>query len=356
MDIAVVGAGVTGATVARRFADNGHTVRVYEKAIAPGGMATDVPVADFFVNVTGPHIFYTDDREVYEWISRFARWLPIEHRVMTKTHLGWMNWPINLSAIEFLHGNLKMWEAYVKGCKQRKVATPSFESAAIADIGEPLYNTFLREYTTKMWGKPPSQLSPNLYKRVRVRDTYEDRLLTERFVGLPRGGFTNWAKSMLAHKNIEVEYNHTVDWVELQNLGCLMDVVVSTAPLDDWYPANEFLYYHGVRFDTYHDYDDEWPTAVVNFPMSDVKYTRGTDYARMWSKPGSYRIVEVPDNVNGHLFYPRQTPEAVHEAHSFKHALSTKGIYSVGRLGGYEYIDMAPAIRKALDMADWLNS
>ena len=358
--VAIIGAGITGATIARKLAEKGHLVQVLEKSPVRGGHCQDYEEDGVLVNRYGPHIFHTSDEEIIAWALRFVEkgFMRVDHTVMSLTQEGWKPWPINYATIEEMFGSVEVWREEVMN-DQMSFAPDNlldnFEAMAVRDMGWRLYNTFLRGYTEKMWQKPARDVSDEIYKRVRIRETREAGFFDESFVGLPLGGYAKWISEMMNHPKIRVNKFEMWPGV-LPAIKADFDVVVSSAPIVDLLGDGFELEYRGMRFESAHPDTSEWPTAVVNFPQSNVPYVRGTDYSRLWKVGGPpHRVVEIPD-ANGEPLYPVATLQnQIRAARYAAILLEEHGVVSVGRLGSFKYMDMDTAIKQAFEHAERIH-
>lgn len=358
--VLVVGAGLSGAVVARLLAEAGYKCLVVDERNHVGGNChTSIDAATgILVHRYGPHIFHTDDAEIWDFMSRFGAWEPYRHRVFATTAGRVFSLPINLLTINQFFGTaLGPEEARALiASKTVPIGQPvTFHEQALSMFGEELYEAFFRHYTEKQWGVDADRLPASVLKRLPLRFTYDNNYFHHSRQAMPREGYTAIVETMLAHEHIEVM------------LGCPAEVLAEdfrhafyTGGIDRYFGYRlGHLGYRSLRFEEIRPKGDILGCPVMNFPGAGVPYTRMTDHAHLspWrERPTDISIVwkEYPEAAvpGGPLFYPlrlagdeRLLREYVALAHS------QPGVTFLGRLGCYAYIDMDMAVRRAIDTA-----
>ena len=220
VDAIVAGAGIWGCTVARVLAEKGRKVLVLEKRPHVGGNVrceTD-PETGIEVHTYGSHIFHTHIDRVWDFVRRFVEFNGYQHKVLAR-HAGKTYFlPLGLALVNQFYGlDLKPSElpdfiAAEAGRGMRPCVPANFEEQAIAFIGKPLYDAFIREYTRKQWGTDPRNLGADIIKRLPVRASYDINYYTDYRQGIPLTGYNSLFDRILDHPNISVECN--VDWLE----------------------------------------------------------------------------------------------------------------------------------------------
>jgi len=306
--IHIVGAGLTGSTLARLYADAGEKVTVYEKAKEVGGLCRDFEMGGTFIPCFGPHFFHTNDEEVVDYISTFECLYWHEHRVLAKVGEEYYEFPPNKTTRERLY-----------------VYRPEYECD-----NKYLYETFYENYTIKQWGIHPKYIDPSVIARTKVREGTDDRYFTDRFQAIPKVGYTRMIKRMLDHENITLKTSTKVDkpkegWIWTGRI----DKAVDTEPLD-W----RCLKFKGVT--------KTLPAKVVNYPGPEP-------YTREHQVTSDMVIREYP-GWSGKKCYPMPTEANRLRAEELKEEAKRKGIILAGRMGTYSYLNMDQAIRKAMDL------
>lgn len=361
--ILMVGAGLSGAVIGRLLAQAGHQVTVVDSRDHVAGnchTARDEKTG-VMVHTYGPHIFHTDDAEVWDYVNQFAAFEPYKNRVKSTTQGQVFSLPINLHTINQYYGQtLRPDEARAfLAEKAEDIPNPqTFEEQALAFVGRDFYEAFFEGYTRKQWGCAPSQLPAAILKRLPVRFTYDDNYFFHKFQGMPRDGYTEMVAAILDHPNITVRLNTSFSASEASEWAH----VFWSGALDGWFDYNlGRLGYRTLDFEKF-EYDGDWQgCAVMNYGDVDVPFTRITEHKHFapWEDhAGSVLYRETaracgPDDIP---YYPiRMVEEKALLAAYVEAAQGTGNVTFVGRLGTYRYLDMDVTIREALDCAqDWL--
>lgn len=356
----IVGAGLSGAVIGRHLAELGHKITVMEQRNHVAGnchCARDAETG-VLVHVYGPHIFHTDDAEVWAYVNRHATFLPFKHRVKTVSGGQVYPLPVNLHTInQFFRTAFSPKEAvaFLAQLACSTILDPqNFEQQALHLIGPQLYEAFFKGYTRKQWGVDPKQLPAAILKRLPVRFNYDDNYFFHAFQGMPEQGYTHLVARILDHPNIAVHLNSP--FIRAQAAG--FDHVFYSGPLDGWFGYDiGRLGYRTLDFERFSYAGDFQGCAVMNYADADVPWTRITEHKHFapWENhAGSVLYREVsracgPDDLP---YYPiRLTQEqALLRAYATR-AQRERGVTFVGRLGTYRYLDMDITIREALDTA-----
>ena len=358
-DYLVVGAGFAGSIVAERLAATGHKVLIIDRRPHVAGNAYDA--ADehgIVIHQYGPHVFHTNSAEVFQYLSRFTRWRPYEHRVRASVRGMLLPIPINLDTVNRLYGwqlDGPRLEAYFRQVAEPKEHIRSSEDVIVSKVGRELYELFFRHYTRKQWGLDPSELDSSVTARIPVRTTRDDRYFTDQFQAMPAEGFTAMFTRMLDHPNITVELG--VDHAELGSSVRYASVVYS-GPIDAFF-AYRFgpLPYRSLQF-RFENIDQEWaqPVAVINHP-TEHDYTRVTEFKHLTGQRHRRTglVYEYPcDGGDPYYPVPRQENAALYRKYQAL-AAATPQVHFVGRLGTYRYYNMDQVAAQALTLAARLN-
>ena len=366
MKILCVGAGLSGAVIGRHLAEAGHAVTVVDARAHIGGNCHTErdPETGVMVHVYGPHIFHTDDAEVWDYVNAFTTFLPYKNRVKT-TSMGLSgtrevySLPVNLHTInQFFRRSLRPDEArefITTEQADTSIADPqTFEEQAMRFVGKDLYEAFFKGYTMKQWGCHPSELPASILKRLPVRFNYDDNYFFHRFQGMPENGYTPMIAAILDHPGISVNLETVFDRSQAGDY----DHVFYSGPLDGWFGYElGRLGYRTLDFERFTYQGDYQGCAVMNYGEVEVPYTRITEHKHFapWeSHEGSvcYREFSrecTPDDIP---YYPiRQVKEKALLSDYVALAEQSAGVTFVGRLGTYRYLDMDVTIREALDTA-----
>ncbi|MBV8092794.1 MAG: UDP-galactopyranose mutase [Acetobacteraceae bacterium] len=352
-DWLVVGAGFAGATLAERLARvRGERVLVIDRRPHVGGNAYDCrDAAGILIHRYGPHIFHTNSRAVFDYLSEFTRWRRYEHRVLANVDGKLLPIPINLDTVNQLYGLrltsdcLKQWFAS-RAEPVENIRTS--EDVVISQVGRDLYEKFFRGYTRKQWGLDPSQLDRSVTARVPVRLDRDDRYFTDQFQFMPRDGYTRLFERMLSHPGITVKLS--TDFRSARNKAEFRRLIW-TGPVDEFFQYRYGkLPYRSLRFK--HKTLNQvrlQPVAVVNYP-GDTPYTRVTEYKHLTGQvhPQTSITYEYP-SAEGDPYYPipRSENQALYKKYEAL-ADGTADTWFVGRLATYRYYNMDQVVGQAL--------
>jgi UDP-galactopyranose mutase len=354
-DYLIVGAGFAGSVMAERLAaDAGQKVLVVDRRPHIAGNAFDhYDDSGILVHRYGPHIFHTNSREVFDYLSRFTDWRPYQHRVQAWVDGQLVPIPINLDTVNKLYGlSLTSFELekFFKSVAEPRAEIKTSEDVIVSKVGRELYEKFFRNYTRKQWDLDPSELDASVTSRVPVRTNRDDRYFTDTYQAMPRHGMTRMFERMLAHPNIKILLN--ADYREVKDAIPHREVIF-TGPIDEYFDYRfGRLPYRSLefRFETLNVAQAQ-PVAVINYP-NDNPYTRVTEVKHLTGQehPKTTLVYEYP-RATGDPYYPIQRPEN-HELYRKYQMLaaSTPNVHFVGRLGTYRYYNMDQVTAQALTL------
>lgn len=359
-NVLVIGAGFSGAVIGRELAEAGHRVTVTDARVHIGGNCHTLRDSDtqVMVHVYGPHIFHTDDVEVWDYVSGFGRFMPYKNRVKTTVQGRVFSLPINLHTINQFFGTaLRPDEAraFIAEKGDSTITDPqTFEEQALRFVGRDLYEAFFKGYTMKQWGCHPSQLPASILKRLPVRFNYEDNYFAHRFQGIPEQGYTEVIRAILDHPGIEVRLNTRIARNETGGYAH----VFNSGPIDAWFGHSiGRLGYRTLDFRRFAYCGDYQGCAVMNYGDTEVPWTRITEHKHFapWESHDGSVLYEEHSRACGPEdtpYYPlRLVDEKQMLADYVDMAEGEGGTTFVGRLGTYRYLDMDVTIREALDTA-----
>src|SRR5262245_52286262 len=236
-DYLIVGAGFAGSVMAERLAaDAGKKVLIIDKRPHIGGNAYDqYDDAGILVHKYGPHIFHTNSKPVFEYLSKFTEWHPYQHRVQAWVDGQLVPIPINLETVNRLYGlTLTSFEVdkFFESLAEKRPQIKTSEDVIVSKVGRELYEKFFRNYTRKQWDLDPSELDAQVTARVPVRTNRDDRYFTDTYQAMPRYGLTRMFEKMLSHPNIKIMLN--VDYREIMKVIPHGEVIY-TGPVDEYF-------------------------------------------------------------------------------------------------------------------------
>ena len=383
-DVLVVGAGYAGAVAARALAEKGKQVYVLERRGHIGGNAYDYyDEAGVLVHRYGPHIFHTNNKEVFDWLSRFTKWRDYQHRVIANIPHGEgrMTYPVpfNLTSLETAFGaeegrrlGDKLIAAYGAEKKVTILELRRSEDPEIAALADYVYEHVFVHYTMKQWGQTPEQIDPNTTARVPIFLSRDDRYFQDAYQGMPLDGYTPMFFNMLSHPNITVELGvNALDFLDLSGeqikLGgeVFEGQVIYTGQADELFRFKFGpLPYRTLKFEfeTLKQDDFQNGYGTVNYTV-DMPYTRITEFKHLTGQdiPGVTTIVKEHSLPYGNLpnqipYYAIINPEnnALYEQYK-QQADKFDNLHLLGRLAEYKYYNMDAIAARALALADELN-
>ena len=352
-DYLVVGAGFAGSVLAERLAaGSGKKVLVVDKRPHIGGNAYDhYDEHGLLVHKYGPHIFHTNSRDVFEYLSRFTGWRNYQHRVRASVDGQLVPIPINLDTINQLYGtqytSFQLQDFFASVAETRESIRTS-EDVIVSKVGRELYEKFFRNYTRKQWGLDPSELDSSVIARIPVRTNRDDRYFTDTYQAMPLHGYTRMFERILSHPNIKIMLN--TDYHEIEG-SIPYSQVVFTGPIDEYFDYRfGKLPYRSLqfKFETL-SVSQHQPVAVVNYP-NDYAFTRVTEIKQITGQDHQKTtlVAEYPQ-AEGDPYYPVPRPEnaALYKRYQ-ELAEATEGVHFVGRLATYKYYNMDQVVAQAL--------
>lgn len=358
MKFAIVGAGFTGAVLARELAKAGHEIEVFEaRNHVAGNCHTERDVkTGIMLHKYGPHIFHTDNEMVWDYVNQFAQFVPYINRVKTTTQGKVFSLPINLHTInQYFNKTLNPYEAqaFIESLTDKSENEPrSFEEQAMKFVGKDLYEAFLKGYTIKQWGVDPTELPASILKRLPIRFNYDDNYFNHKYQGLPKEGYTEIVKALLAGENIKTELNSSFS---REKAECF-DHVFYTGPIDAWFNYEYGrLGYRTLDFVKEEHKGDYQGCAVMNYGDKEVAYTRISEHKHFspWEKHENTVIFKEYSRECTDKDIPYYPIRLVNEKEMLnvyiEKARSLTNVSFLGRLGTYRYLDMDVTIAEALD-------
>lgn len=352
-DYLIVGAGFAGSVLAERLASQrDKKILVVDTRNHIGGNAYDHYNEDgILVHKYGPHIFHTNSRDVFEYLSFFTDWRRYEHRVLASVDGQLVPIPINLDTINKLYSlNLTAFQLqeFLESVAEPKDYIRTSEDVVVSKVGRELYEKFFRNYTRKQWGIDPSELDKSVTARVPTRTNRDDRYFTDTYQAMPLHGYTRMFERMLSHPNIKIMLN--TDYREIQDIIPYKEMIY-TGPVDGFFdycygklPYRSLDFKHETLNEAVHQ-----PQAVINYPNEHL-YTRVTEFKYLTGQEHlKTSIVYEYPKAEGDPYYPVPRPENAELYKKYKAlADAVPNVHFVGRLATYKYYNMDQVVAQAL--------
>lgn len=355
-DYLIVGAGLYGAVFARELTNAGKSCLVIDKREHIAGNIYTHEMEGIQVHQYGAHIFHTNNKEVWDYLSKFTTFNRYTNSPIANYKGEIYNMPFNMNTFNKMWGVITPAEAEAKIEEQRKASYTenprNLEEQAINLVGVDIYEKLIKGYTEKQWGRPCTELPAFIIKRLPVRLTYDNNYFNALYQGIPVGGYTSMVEKMLDGIEVRLGEDYLADKAKWDALA---ENVVYTGPIDAYFAYKlGVLEYRSVRFETeVLDQANYQGNAVVNYTDAETPYTRviehkhfefGTqdktvisrEYSAEW-KLGDEPYYPVNDEKNSALYAQyKQLADA-----------ETNVIFG-GRLGEYQYYDMDKVVEVAL--------
>ena len=365
-DYLIVGAGLYGAVFAQKAKEAGKSVLVIDKRPNIAGNVYTQEIEKINVHIYGAHIFHTNNKEVWQYVNRFAEFNRFTNSPVANYHGELYSMPFNMYTFNKMWGVVTPAEAAAKIEEQKAAAgitePKNLEEQAISLVGTDIYEKLVKGYTQKQWGRPCTELPSFIIKRLPVRLTFDNNYFNALYQGIPIGGYTKMVENMLS--GIEVRLNENY-FDKKAEYDAMAEKTVYTGAIDAYFDYKlGALEYRSVRFETETlDIPNFQGNAAVNYTDAETPWTRiiehkwfefgkdaeGNDipktiisreYSSEW-KPGDEPYYPVNDEKNGAL-YARYKELADKE----------ENIIFGGRLGEYKYYDMDAVIARALEVTE----
>lgn len=377
-DCIVIGCGFAGAVVARELAEKKKRVLVIDARDHVGGNCYDrLDEHGILIHQYGPHIFHTNSKRVYDYLSRFTKWYDYRHEVVGKIHDSEIPIPFNLNSLDMVYGNWapslekKLIENFGEGARVPILELMNHEDSELKEIAEYVYENVFLKYTMKQWGKSPKEIDPAVSGRVPVLLSRDNRYFQDTYQGIPLHGYTAIFEKMLAADGIDVRLNcQGKDVLRLEPEAeqkvyfegePFHGQIVFTGALDEFFDCcYGRLPYRSLDFQFEH-YEKPFYQShgVVNYTVSEdftriteFKYlsgqmdTRDTTIVKEFPMPYSGKPGEIP-------YYAINNPENDALFAKYKELVDRiPGFYLLGRLAEYKYYNIDAIVERALDLAD----
>lgn len=380
MDALVIGSGLTGSVVARFLAEElNKKVVIWERRNHIGGNMYDYyDEHNILVHRYGPHIFHTNNKKIYDFICRFAKWKKYKLTYMAYINGKFTPTPFNFKTIDdyFTENEAADLKGRIKKVFAGRDTATVLEVLNCSDEKIRAYAQFLFDndyslYTAKQWGVPASEIDPSVLKRVPLRFSYDVGYFDDKYQVMPVATYTEFFKNLLNHPNIKVETGvEALEHLKIKETQILIEgkapniPVIYTGALDELFGLSEGkLPYRSLRFEwKYENIDSKQDAPVVAYPQAEG-FTRITEYKKLpvQNVKGTTYAVEYPltynENEKMEPYYPvlTESSQNIYKKYLEK-AKAVNNLYCAGRLADFKYYNMDQALERALNLCKLLQN
>ena len=361
-DYLVVGSGLYGAVFAREAKKAGKSVLVIDKRPNIAGNVYTENVEKIHVHKYGAHIFHTNNKKVWNYITQFAEFNRFTNSPVANYKGELYSLPFNMYTFNKMWGVVTPEEAEAKIEEQRKEITgepKNLEEQAVSLVGRDIYEKLIKGYTEKQWGRKCTELPAFIIKRLPFRFVYDNNYFNDRYQGIPVGGYTAIVEKMLEGTEVRTG----IDFFEFRKENPeIAEKIIFTGMIDEYFGYQlGALEYRSVRFETeVLDCENYQGNAVVNYTEREVPYTRIIEHKHFeFGKQGKTVISREYSSewsVGMEPYYPvnDEKNNALFEEYK-KLAEKEENVIFGGRLGDYKYYDMDKVVAAALDRLEEFN-
>jgi len=358
----IVGAGLFGSVFARIMNENGKSCLIIDKRNHTGGNIYSRVEDGIRVHLYGPHIFHTDNEEVWRYVNKFARFNRFINSPLAYCKGVLYNLPFNMNTFSKLWNINTPDEAkriILKQCdRYRHIVKPAnLEEHALKLCGDDIYYTFIKEYTEKQWGRPARQLPASIIKRIPFRFTYDNNYYDDPYQGIPVDGYDGLTENLLKGECIHVK-TKTDYFDDRAYFDGLADRTLFTGCIDKYFEYRlGKLEYRSLRFEHIRlETDNYQGNATVNYCESKVPFTRIIEHKHFEFGKQPFTIItkEYPQDYSLHEepYYPVNDEKNTRRLNEYKKlAENRSNVIFGGRLGQYAYLDMDDTIASAMSLA-----
>ncbi|TDG37148.1 UDP-galactopyranose mutase [Pedobacter changchengzhani] len=357
----IIGSGFAGSVIAEQLSKD-SLIEMWEERNHIGGNCYTERDEDTGINIHkyGPHIFNTDNVNVWNYIQQFCQMMSYVNRVKSIYRGQVYSLPINLHTInQFFNKTFSPTQAkeFIQSLSDATIDSPkNFEEQALKFIGKDLYQAFFYGYTKKQWGCEPTELPASILKRLPVRFNYNDNYYTMPLQGIPKNGYTEIFEKMLSHPNITIHLNKrfTTNDADFSTY----DQVFYTGPVDAFFEYKfGRLGYRTVFFEKHTSEGDFQGNAVINYADEETPFTRIHEHKHFtpWEeheKTVYFKEFSKETEVEDIPYYPKRLTNDIEILEKYQEEINKlPKITFLGRLATYRYMDMHHVIANALEIA-----
>jgi UDP-galactopyranose mutase len=352
-DYLIVGAGLSGITLANLLATKGEEILLIEKKNHIGGACYDYLDGGIIVQKYGPHIFHTNNKKAWNYLSKFTEWIPYKHKVLAFYKNKYYPMPINLDTVNsFFNLSLKSgaeMKLFLKNKKKVIENIKNSEDLAMSEVGKELYGAFIKNFTKKTWGEWPEELDASVLKRISVKYDKNAYYFNQKYQGLPKSGYTTMFNKMLAKKNIAVLLN--TDFSKEKNkIG--YKKLIYTGKIDEFFNYKfGKLSFRKISFKIEKLNKISFqPNSVVNYTDNSFEFARITEFKKFHNTKSKKTIIskEKYDNA-AEDFYPIANKKNFSILGRYlDESKKLKNVIFFGKMAEFKYSDMDDIVIESL--------
>ena len=356
-DYLIVGCGLTGAVIANKLKQKNKSVLIIDKRNHIGGNIYTELIDNIHVHKYGPHVFHTNKKEIWDYITQFDDFQPFTLQTLAKAEDGNIyNLPFNLHTFYQVYGVKTPNEIDELLKEFNNIEINNVEDFAISKIGEKMYNLLVKGYTEKQWNMPCKEISHEILKRLPIRKEWNNNYFNDEYQGIPKNGYTYLIEQMIT--GIDVKLNEPFNINEHYDIA---DKIIYCGSIDELFNFKYgLLPYRSLEFKEYYNELETQGAPVINYTSKNVPYTRSIDHKMFLNKTKNEKNTiithEYPKTFDGtnERYYPIEIKENVELYKKYIYLLKEKysKIIPCGRLGTYKYLDMDKVVEYALDMCE----
>lgn len=352
-----VGCGLSSSIIVynliNKYGVNPKDITIIDKRNTIGGNCYTEYINDICVHKYGPHIFHTSSKIIWNFLNKFDDIIPYNHNVISVYNDKLYNLPFNMNTFNKLFGVKTPEEAkerIQKEIEELNIKEPTnLEEQALSMVGYTIYNTFIKDYTKKQWGKDPKELPNDIIKRLPIRYTFDNNYYNDIYVGIPYHGYTYIIEKMINGCNLllNTEFKHEMEKD--------FDKIFYSGPIDEYYNyCFGKLEYRSVSWENkFINTNNYQGCAVINYNDSIHKFTRSIEHKHFDKncKNNTSTIIsyEYSDNSNcENKSYPINDDKN-NELYEKYRQIENNKVEFIGRLGLYKYLDMDKIIELYID-------
>jgi len=360
----VVGCGLSGIVIAERIANIlKKEVLIIEKLDHIGGNCYDYidKETNILINKYGAHLFHTNNKEVWDYINTFDKWIRWEHKVLSYVDNTYVPMPINITTINMLcNENIETTDEMKEWLNNNQIKYDNIDNSekmAKSRVGNILYEKLISNYTYKQWGKYPHELNKEVLERIPIRNNFDTRYFNDKYQALPHKGYTHFFLKILNNPLIKYKLNIDFNDFKKNNDISIYESIIYTGPIDRYFEDSNLdkLEYRSIDFkiDIIKNTNFFQQNSVINYPEIQFPFTRIVEYKHFLNQKSDHTIiVSETTNDKGEPYYPVLNKKNLELYDKYKFLAEieekNKNVFFIGRLANYKYFNMDTTIENAL--------